>query len=121
MGDGWLNDGRGMVNWGGDRNMTFRTKPQYLLPVPKAKNWDLPLVFKRIYKIDYDITIKHLKAYPLVESLDRSIKPVVIITIYSGWETSSYRWYRPNIDAIIEEGNFTLLNHLLSQDVLRHI
>ncbi len=109
--------------------MTFRSKPQYLLPVPKAKSWDLPLVFQRIYKIDYDISIKHLKTYPLLESLvggaspteNRSIKPVVIITIYGGWETSSYRWYRPNIDAIIEEGNFALLNQFLSQDVLKHI
>lgn len=101
--------------------MTFRTKPQYLLPVPKAKGWELPLVFERIYKIDYDIPIKHWTAYPFSESIDRSIKPVVIITIYGGWETSSYRWYRPNIDAIIAEGNFKLLYHLVSQDVLRHI
>jgi hypothetical protein len=121
MGDGCLDDGWSVADWGRDRDMTFRTKPQYLLPVPKAKNWDLPLVFQRIYKIDYDISIKHLETYPLLESLDRSIKPVVIITIYGGWETSSYRWYRPNIDAIIEEGNFELLNQLLSQDVLRHI
>jgi hypothetical protein len=101
--------------------MTFRTKPQYLLPVPKAQSWDLPLVFKRIYKIDYDITIKHLETYPLLESLDRSIKAVVIITIYGGWENPSYRWYRPNIDAIIAEGNLTLLHQLFIQDVVRHI
>jgi hypothetical protein len=101
--------------------MTFRTKPQYLLPVPKAKGWELPLVFERIYKIDYDITIRNLEVYPSLESLNRSIKPVVIITIYGGWENPSYRWYRPNIDAIIAEGNFKLLYHLVSQDVLRHI
>jgi hypothetical protein len=101
--------------------MIFKTKPQYLLAIPKAEEWEATLVFKRIYKIDYDITIKHLKAYPLTESVDRSIKPVVIITMYGGWENPSYRWYRPNIDAIIEEGNFPLLNQLFSQDVARHI
>jgi hypothetical protein len=109
--------------------MSFRTKPQYLLPVPKAKAWELPFVFQRIYQIDYDITIKHLRAYPLVESLvgtaspteNRSIKPVIIITIYGGWENPSYRWYRPNIDAIVEQENFTLLRQLLDLDALRHI
>jgi hypothetical protein len=101
--------------------MTFRTKPHYLLPVLKQNNGTSPLAFERIYKIDYDISIKHLEMYPLTESLNRSIKPVVIITIYGGWETSSYRWYRPNIDAIIAEGNFELLNRFLSQDVLIHI
>jgi hypothetical protein len=101
--------------------MIFRTKPQYVLAVPKANNGDSPLAFERIYKIDYDITIKHWEMYPLTESLNRSIKPVIIITIYGGWETSNYRWYRPNIDAIIAEGNFGLLNQFLSQDVLRHL
>jgi hypothetical protein len=109
--------------------MTFRTKAQYVLAIPKAEEWEATLVFKRIYKIDYDITIKHLKAYPLTESLvggaspteNRSIKPVVIITIYGGWENPSYRWYRPNIDAIIQEGNFPLLNRLFDEDVARHI
>jgi hypothetical protein len=48
--------------------MTFRTKAQYVLAIPKAEEWEATLVFKRLYKIDYDITIKHLKAYPLTES-----------------------------------------------------
>lgn len=61
-----------------------------------------------------------MKAYPSIESLDRSIKSVVIITIYGGWKNPSYRWYRPNIDAIIEEGNIDLLNQLFSQDVARN-
>jgi hypothetical protein len=101
--------------------MIFKTKPQYLLAVPKTEEWEAMLVLKRIYKIDYDITIKQMKAYPLLESLDRSVKPVIIITLYGGWENPSYRWYRPNIDAIIEEGNLTLLHQLFSQDVARHI
>jgi hypothetical protein len=101
--------------------MTFRTKPQYLLAVPKKKEWEAILVFKRIYKIDYDITIKQMKAYPLVESLDRRVKPVTIVTLYGCWENPSYRWYRPNIDAIIAEGNFTLLHQLFIQDVVRHL
>ena len=66
--------------------MTFRTKPQYLLAVPKKEEWQTTLIFKRIYKIDYDITIKQMKAYPLLESLDRSVKPVIIITLYGGWK-----------------------------------
>jgi hypothetical protein len=101
--------------------MSFRTKPQYLLAVPKKEEWQTSLIFKRIYKIDYDITIKQMQAYPLLESVDRSIKPVTIITLYGGWENPSYRWYRPNIDAIIEEGNMTLLHQLFIQDVARHI
>ena len=101
--------------------MIFKTKPQYLLAIPKAEEWEATLVFKRIYKIDYDINIRNLKSYSLTESLDRSIKPVTIITLYGGWENPSYRWYRPNIDAIIEEGNFPLLNNLFRQDVARHI
>jgi hypothetical protein len=121
MDDGGLDDGWGMVDWSGNRIMTFKTKPQYLLAVPKAKNWDLPLVFKRVYKIDYDIIIKQMKTYPLIESLDRSIKPVTIVTLYGCWENPSYRWYRPNIDAIIEEGNIALLHQLFIQDVARHI
>jgi hypothetical protein len=109
--------------------MTFKTKPQYLLPVPKANSGNSPLPFQRIYKIDYDITIKHWEMYPLTASgiggasitENRAIKPVIIITISGGCETSSYRWYRPNIDAIIAEENFDLLNRFLSQDVLRHL
>jgi hypothetical protein len=106
---------------GGDRGMTFRTKPQYLLAIPKKEEWQTSLIFKRIYKIDYDITIKQMQAYPLVETVDRSIKPVTIVTLYGGWENPSYRWYRPNIDAIIEEGNIALLHQLFIQDVARHI
>ena len=101
--------------------MTFKTKPQYLLAVPKKEEWQTSLIFKRIYKIDYDINIKQMKAYPLVESVDRRVKPVTIITLIGGWENPSYRWYRPNVDAIIEEGNFTLLHQLFVRDVARHI
>ncbi len=101
--------------------MIFKTKPQYLLAVPKTEEWEAAVVFKRIHKIDYDITTKQMKAYPLIESSDRSIKPVVIITIYGGWKNPSYRWFRPNIDAIIAEGNIELLNRLFTQDVARHI
>jgi hypothetical protein len=101
--------------------MTFKTKPQYLLAVPKKEEWQTSLIFKRIYKIDYDITIKQMQAYPLLESVDRRVKPVTIITLYGGWENPSYRWYRPNIDAIIEEGNIGLLHQLFIQDVARHI
>jgi hypothetical protein len=101
--------------------MTFRTKPQYLLPIINEINWTLPLMFERIYKIDYDITIKYREAYPFSESLDRSIKPVAIVTIYGGYGTNSYRWCRPNIDAIIEERNFTLIDHFFKKDILTHI
>jgi hypothetical protein len=101
--------------------MTFKTKPQYLLAVPKKEEWQTSLIFKRIYKIDYDITIKQMQAYPLVESVDRRVKPVTIVTLYGCWENPSYRWYRPNIDAIIEEGNIALLHQLFIQDVARHI
>jgi hypothetical protein len=101
--------------------MIFRSKPQYLLLVPKTKAWEATLIFQRIYKIDYDINLKNLEAYFLLESIDRSIKPVTIVTLYGGWENPSYRWYRPNIDAIIEEGNFALLHSLLVQDVFQYI
>lgn len=101
--------------------MIFKTKPQYLLAVPKKEEWEAAVVFKRIYKIDYDITTKHMHGYYLIESLDRSIKPAVIITLYGGWENPSYRWFRPNIDAIIAEGNVDLLNRLFTQDVASHI
>jgi hypothetical protein len=101
--------------------MIFRTKPQYLYPILKNIEWSVPFLFDRIYQIDYDITIKHWIAYPFSESLDRSIKPVVIITIYGGWENPSYRWLRYGIDAIVEERNFKLLHHFFEQDILSHI
>ena len=101
--------------------MIFKTKPQYLLAVPKTEEWEAAVVFKRIYKIDYDITIKHMQGYWLVGSDDRSVKPVVIITLHGGWKNPSYRWYRPNIDAIIQEGNMGLLLELFTQDVARHV
>jgi hypothetical protein len=109
--------------------MIFRAKPQYLLAIPKTKAWETTLIFQRIYKIDYDINLKNLEAYFLLESIvgkaspteNRSIKPVTIVTLYGGWENPSYRWYRPNIDAIIEEGNFALLHNLLVQDVFQYI
>lgn len=101
--------------------MTFRTKPQYLYPILKNIEWSIPFLFDRIYQIDYDISIKHWTAYPFSESLNRSIKPVVIVTIYGGWENPSYRWLRPDIDAIVEERNSELLHHLFKQDILSHI
>jgi|GEM_PF-5739091 len=101
--------------------MSFRSKPQYLLAVPKKEECQTTPVFKRIYKIDYDITIKHMQTYFLVESLDRRVKPVIIITLYGAWENPSYRWFRPNIDAIIAEGNIALLHQLFIQDVAGHI
>jgi hypothetical protein len=101
--------------------MTFRTKPQYLYPIVKDIEWVVPFLFERIYQIDYDIPIKHWTAYPFSESLDRSIKPVVIVTIYGDYGTNSYRWIRYGIDAIVEERNVDLLNHFFKQDVLSHI
>jgi hypothetical protein len=101
--------------------MTFRTKPQYLYPIDKNIEWSVPFLFDRIYQIDYDITIKHWTAYPFSESLDRSIKPVVIVTIYGGWEKMSYRWLCYGIDAIVEERNFKLLHQFFEQDILSHI
>ena len=101
--------------------MIFRTKPQYLLAVPKKEEWEAAVVFKRIYKIDYDITSKHMQGYWLVESDDRSVKPVIVITLQGAWKNPSYRWYRPNIDAIIQEGNMGLLLELFTQDVARHV
>lgn len=50
--------------------MIFKTKPQYLLAVPKTEEWEAAVVFKRIYKIDYDITTKHMHGYYLTESSD---------------------------------------------------
>jgi hypothetical protein len=101
--------------------MTFRTKPQYLYPIVKDIEWVVPFLFERIYQIDYDILIKHWTAYPFSESLDRSIKPVVIVTIYGGYGTNSYRWIRYGIDAIVEERNVDLLNHFFKQDIISHI
>jgi hypothetical protein len=101
--------------------MTFRTKPQYLYPILKDIEWSVPFLFERIYRIDYDITTKHWTAYPFSESLDRSVKPVVIVTIYGGWENPSYRWLRYGIDAIIEERNFDLMHHFFKQDILSNI
>ncbi|AFY93149.1 hypothetical protein [Chamaesiphon minutus] len=101
--------------------MTFRTKPQYLYPILKDIEWSVPFLFERIYRIDYDITTKHWAAYPFSESLDRSIKPVVIVTIYGGWENPSYRWLRYGIDAIVEERNFDLMHHFFKQDILSSI
>ena len=121
MGDGGFDDGWRMVNWSGDRIMTFRTKPQYLYPIFKDIKWSVPFPFHRIYQIDYDIPIKNLTAYPFSESLDRSIKPVVIVTIYGGYETNSYRWLLPHIDAIVEEGNFDLIYQFFKRDILPYI
>jgi hypothetical protein len=98
--------------------MIFKTKPQYLLSINESI---LPCSSERIYKIDYHVNTKNFKAYPLTESLDRSMKPVIIITIYSDEEINSYRWYRPNIDAVIAEGNMELLKRFVVQDVLVHI
>jgi hypothetical protein len=102
-------------------NHHFKTKPQHLLPLPTAKKWEAPIVYQRIYKIDYDISTRHLESYFLTNADDRSIKPVIIIAIYGGWGNQTYRWYRPNVDAIIEEGNFELMRNLLIEDVIRHI
>jgi hypothetical protein len=111
-----------MVDWGRDRNMTFsRTKPECLYPILKDIEWSVPFLFDRIYQIDYDIPVKHFTAYPFSESLDRSIKPVVIVTIYGGYGTNSYRWLRPNIDAIVEERNFKLIYQFFEQDILSHL
>ena len=101
--------------------MNFKTKSPYLYPINKNIEWSVPFLFDRIYQIDYDIPLKHWTAYPFSESLDRSIKPVVIVTIYGGWENPSYRWLRFGIDAIVEERNFELLHHFFEQDVLPHI
>jgi hypothetical protein len=101
--------------------MTFRTEPRHLYPVAKGIEWTIPFLFQRIYKIDYDIPIKHWTAYPFTESLDRSIKPVVIVTIYGGYGTNSYQWLRPHIDAIVEERNMDLLHNFFKQDVLLYI
>ena len=101
--------------------MTFRTKSPYLYPILKNIEWSVPFLFDRIYQIDYDISTRQLTSYPFSESLDRSIKPVVIVTIYGSWENPSYRWLRYGIDAIVEERNFKLLYHLFEQDVLSHI
>ncbi len=83
--------------------------------------WSVPFLFDRIYQIDYDIPVRHFTAYPFSESLDRSIKPVVIVTIYGGYGTNSYRWLRPNIDAIVEERNIGLIYQFFEQDILSHI
>jgi hypothetical protein len=101
--------------------MIFKTKPQHLYPILKNIEWSVPFLFERIYRIDYDITIKHWTAYPFSESLDRSIKPVVIVTIYGGWKNPSYRWLRYGIDAVVEERNFDLIHHFFKQDILSHI
>ena len=101
--------------------MTFRTKPQSLYPIDKNIEWSVPFLFDRIYQIDYDISTRQWTAYPFSESLDRSIKPVVIVTIYGGYGTNSYRWLRFGIDAIVEERNVRLMRHLFEQDVLSHI
>lgn len=101
--------------------MTFRTKPQYLYPILKDIEWSVPFLFDRIYQIDYDIPIKHWRAYPFSESLDRSVKPVVIVTIYGGYGTNSYRWLRYGIDAIVEERNSKLLHYFFEQDIRSHI
>jgi hypothetical protein len=97
--------------------MTFKTKPQYLLSIGQSV---LPLPPEQIYKVDYDLDTKKLKAYPFAESPRRSLKPVIVITLRDGDKVGNYRWYRPNIDAIIEEGYLDLLNRLLHQDVLMH-
>jgi hypothetical protein len=101
--------------------MTFRSKPQYLSPVMNDIEWDTFLLFERVYRIDYDLNIKHWTAYPFTESLDRQVKPVVIVTIYRGYGINSYQWLRPHIDAIVEEQNFNLLQHFFKQDVLSYI
>ena len=101
--------------------MTFRTKPQYLYPILTNIEWSVPFLFDRIYQIDYDISTRQWTAYPFSESLDRSIKPVVIVTIYGGYGTNSYRWLRFGIDAIVEERNVRLMRHLFEQDILSHI
>jgi hypothetical protein len=79
--------------------MTFRSKPQYLSPVMNDIEWDTFLLFERVYRIDYDLNIKHWTAYPFTESLDRQVKPVVIV----------------------EEQNFNLLQHFFKQDILTYI
>jgi hypothetical protein len=101
--------------------MTFKTKPRHLYPIVKDIKWAIPFLYERVYKIDYDIPVKHWTAYPFTESLDRAIKPVVIVTIYGGYSTNIYRWTRYGIDAIVEERNVDLLNHFFKQDVLSHI
>jgi hypothetical protein len=83
--------------------------------------WDTFLLFERVYRIDYDISYRHWSSYAFIESLDRQVKPVVIVTIYGGYGTNSYQWLRPHIDAIVEERNFDLINHFFKQDILTYI
>jgi hypothetical protein len=116
-----VDDDWSVPNWNRDRSMTFRTKPQYLCPILKETEWCVPCLFDRIYQIDYDLNIRHWTPYAFSESLDRSIKPIVIVTIYGGWENPSYRWIRYGIDAIVEERNFRLLHHFFNQDILSHL
>ena len=91
---------------------------QYLRLILKENEWAVPFLFERIYKIEYDKTIEHLAAFPILESLNRSIKAVVIVAIFDGCNTTSYRWCRPHLDAIVAEQNFMLLRHLLKLDSL---
>jgi hypothetical protein len=98
--------------------MRFRTKPQYLLSIGELLQTVPP---EQIYKVDYDFNRRDLKAYRFAESRSRPVNPVIVITLREGDKVNSYRWYRPNIDAIIAEGNLDLLNQLLHQDVLKHL
>jgi hypothetical protein len=98
--------------------MRFRTKPQYLLSIGELLRTLPP---EQIYKVDYDFNRRNLKAYRFAESRSCPVNPVIVITLREGDKVSSYRWYRPNIDAIIEEGNLDLLNRLLYQDVIAHL
>jgi hypothetical protein len=96
----------------------FVTKPEYFSPIVKEDEWRLPFLFERIYKIDHDIALRYWQAYYFSESLHRSLKPVIIVTLsFDGDYKRLYHWYRPDLDAIVTERNYPLLKHLFDRDI----
>jgi hypothetical protein len=93
------------------------TKPQFLQPIKGIKDWASIATNGGIDQLYYHANHQHWEAYRFIESIDRSIRTEIILTIYGDRRSFSYRWCRPNIDAIVEERNFDLLTNFLNQDV----
>ena len=94
---------------------------QYLRPIENAKAWSSIAHSGGIYQLYYHLKHQHWEAYQFAKPVDRRVKASTILTIYEARGSHTYLWFRSDIDAIVTERNFDLLNNFLIQDIPLHI
>jgi hypothetical protein len=105
-----------LANLRQNRKILNSSQNQYLQPLESVKDWDL-IIAGGIYQLFYHTNHQHWEAYRFSDALNRSTRASTILTIYSASRSFTYRWCRPNIDAVVTERNFDLLNNFLAQDI----